>query len=64
MPSDYAEFDKRGIVKLSTKIKVANDRTGNKATRVAARMNETHEATGVVSPRARRSRRGKLTRTQ
>jgi len=44
VPSDYAEFDKRGIVKLSTKIKVANDRTGNKATRVAVRMNETHEA--------------------
>lgn len=40
VPVDYAQFDRRGIVKLSTKIKVANDRTGVKAGRVAAKLNE------------------------
>src|SRR5258706_2722751 len=44
VPGSYAHLDKRGSVKLSTKIKVANDRAGTKAGRVAARMNETHEA--------------------
>ena len=31
VPSIYAHLDKRGSIKLSTKIKVANDRTGTKA---------------------------------
>ena len=44
VPSSYTHLDKRPHVKLSTKIKVANDRTGTKAGRVAARMNATHEA--------------------
>ena len=44
VPIEYAHFDDRHHIKLSTKIKVANDRTGTKAGRVAARMNETHEA--------------------
>jgi integrase len=44
VPSEYAKLDHRHHVRLSTKIKVANDRTGNKAGRVAARMNETCEA--------------------
>jgi integrase len=44
VPSSYAHLDKRGSVKLSTKIRVANDRAGTKAGRVAARMNATHEA--------------------
>src|SRR2546421_12107516 len=44
VPSTYAHLDKRGSVKLSTKIRVANDRAGTKAGRVAARMNDTHEA--------------------
>jgi integrase len=44
VPNDYAHLDRRGIVRLSTKIKVVNDRTGTKASRVAARMNETSEA--------------------
>lgn len=43
VPIEYAHLDKRHHVKLSTKIKVANDRAGTKAGRVAARMNETHE---------------------
>ena len=44
VPSSYTHLDKRGSIKLSTKIKVANDRAGTKAGRVAARMNATHEA--------------------
>jgi integrase len=44
VPSNFAHLDKRGSIKLSTKIKVANDRAGTKAGRIAARMNETHEA--------------------
>jgi integrase len=44
VPSDYVHLDCRGIIRLSTKIKVASDRAGNKASRVAARMNDTHEA--------------------
>jgi integrase len=44
VPAQYAHLDRRGNVKLSTKIKVATDRKGTKAARVAARMNETLEA--------------------
>jgi hypothetical protein len=44
VPAEYAHLDTRGNVKLSTKIKVAADRKGTKASQVAARMNETLEA--------------------
>jgi integrase len=44
VPSNFAHLDKRGSIKLSTKIKVALDRTGTKAGRIAARLNDTHEA--------------------
>jgi len=44
VPSEYAHLDKRKNVRTSTKVKVANDRTGSKAGRVAARLNETLEA--------------------
>jgi integrase len=44
VPSNHAHLDTRRHVQLSTKIKCANDRTGAKAGRVAARMNETQEA--------------------
>jgi hypothetical protein len=44
VPHDYAHLDQRSIIRLSTKIKVTNDRAGTKASRVVARMNETHEA--------------------
>ena len=44
VPSEYQALDTRGIVKLSTKVKIANDRKGTKAGRVAARMNATLEA--------------------
>lgn len=44
VPAEYAHLDKRGNVKLSTKVKVAADRKGTKASQVAARMNATLEA--------------------
>jgi integrase len=44
VPVDYAHLDKRGDIRLSTKIKVANDRAGTKAGRIAARLNATQEA--------------------
>jgi hypothetical protein len=44
VPTHFAHLDKRGTVKLSTKVRVAKDRTGSKASRVAARLNETLEA--------------------
>jgi hypothetical protein len=59
VPSNYAHLDKRGSIKLSTKIKVANDRAGTKAGRIAARMNETHEAywRSLVEQKAGEARR-------
>ncbi len=44
VPTEYAQLDKRGNVKLSTKIKISTDRKGTKAGQVAARMNATLEA--------------------
>jgi integrase len=54
VPAEYAHLDKRGNVKLSTKIKVAADRKGTKAGQVAARMNATLEAywRGLVEEKA------------
>jgi integrase len=54
VPAEFAHLDKRGSIKLSTKVKVAKDRTGTKAGRVAAKLNETHEAywTGLAENRA------------
>jgi integrase len=44
VPSCYVHLDKRGSIKLSTKIKAGKDQAGTKAGRIAARMNETLEA--------------------
>ena len=44
VPSEYNTLDLRHHVRLSTKIKVANDRTGTKAGRVAAKLNAAQEA--------------------
>jgi len=44
VPPEYAHLDRRHHVKLSTKIKVATDRSGTKAGRVAAKLNATMEA--------------------
>jgi len=39
VPLDYAEFDTRGIIKQSTKVEVAKDKRGVKASRVAETIN-------------------------
>jgi hypothetical protein len=40
----FSEFDKRGIVRHSTKVRVSTDRTGRRAVRVAQRLNDELEA--------------------
>ena len=44
VPIEYADFDKRGIVKHSTKVRIVDDRTGRRASRVATKLNEDLEA--------------------
>jgi len=44
VPSEFSEFDKRGIVRHSTKVRVSSDRTGRRAVRVAQRLNDELEA--------------------
>jgi integrase len=58
VPVDYAHLDKRGDIRLSTKIKVANDRAGTKAGRIVAQLNATMEAywRGLADNRASQAR--------
>jgi len=44
VPTEFAEFDKRGVIRHSTKVRVTTDRTGRRATRVADRLNAELEA--------------------
>jgi integrase len=44
VPLEFAELDKRGIVKQSTKIKIQRDRRGTRAGRIADNMNRELEA--------------------
>lgn len=44
VPTEFASFDKRGIVRHSTKVRVVSDRTGRRATRVADKLNTELEA--------------------
>lgn len=44
VPPEFAEVDPRGIVKLSTKIRITDDRAGVRASQVAERMNIDLEA--------------------
>jgi integrase len=44
VPSQFSDFDKRGIVRHSTKVRVSSDRTGRRAERVAERLNAELEA--------------------
>ncbi len=39
VPAEFAHLDKRGVVRHSTRIKIAHDRAGRRAERVAARLN-------------------------
>ena len=40
VPAEFAHLDRRGVVRHSTRIKVADDRIGRRATRVAHSLNE------------------------
>jgi integrase len=40
VPIEFAELDKRGVIKHSTRIKIASDRSGRRAARVAETFNE------------------------
>src|SRR5882762_497582 len=40
VPTEFAPFDGRGIIKHSTKVRIAQDRTGRRAARVADKLNE------------------------
>jgi integrase len=40
VPTEFAHFDQRGIVKHSTKVRVTQDRNGRRAARVARKLNE------------------------
>jgi hypothetical protein len=39
VPAEFAALDRRGIVRHSTRIKIANDRLGRRASRVADKLN-------------------------
>lgn len=44
VPMEFAGFDRRGIIRHSTKVRVSTDRTGRRAIRVAERLNAELEA--------------------
>ena len=44
VPLEFSQFDKRGIVRHSTKVRVSSDRTGRRAVRVAEKLNHELES--------------------
>src|SRR5882757_9444933 len=57
VPAEFSEYDKRGIVRHSTKVRVTSDRTGRRAERIAERLNSELEAfwsqcAGISDPTA------------
>jgi hypothetical protein len=44
VPSEFADFDNRRIVRHSTKVRITDDRTGRRASRVALKLNDQLEA--------------------
>jgi hypothetical protein len=40
VPLEFSPFDHRGVIKHSTKVRVADDRNGRRASRVAQKLNE------------------------
>lgn len=44
VPTEFAALDRRGVIKHSTRIKIASDRAGRRAVRVAEQFNEQLEA--------------------
>ena len=47
VPAEFATYDRRGIVRHSTHIRIADDRVGRRAARVAEKMNEDLETIGL-----------------
>ncbi|MBX3566536.1 MAG: tyrosine-type recombinase/integrase [Rhizobiaceae bacterium] len=43
VPAEFSELDRRGIVRHSTRIRIADDRVGRRAARVAQKLNEALE---------------------
>jgi hypothetical protein len=39
VPAEFAAFDRRGIIRHSTRIRIADDRVGRRAARVAENLN-------------------------
>ena len=44
VPAEFARFDARGIVRHSTKVRISDDRTGRRASRIAEKFNSDLEA--------------------
>src|SRR5262249_10544229 len=44
VPLEFAAFDPRGVIRHSTKVRVADDRTGRRATRIADQLDAELEA--------------------
>jgi hypothetical protein len=44
VPAEFTAFDRRGIIRHSTKVRVADDRNGRRASRVAQKFNEQLES--------------------
>jgi hypothetical protein len=40
VPAEFAHLDKRSVIKHSTKVRIAQDRTGRRAARVACKLND------------------------
>jgi hypothetical protein len=44
VPTEFAPFDRRGIIKHSTKVRISDDRNGRRASCDAQKLNEQLEA--------------------
>jgi integrase len=44
VPTEFAPFDSRGIIRHSTKVRISDDRNGRRASRVAQKLNEQLES--------------------
>src|SRR5580704_11255436 len=55
VPVEFARLDPRGIIKHSTKVRIADDRTGRRAARVAGKLNDELELfwKGLVEGRSK-----------
>ena len=40
VPAEFAKLDRRGVIRHSTRVKIADDRVGRRAARIAETLNE------------------------